>query len=126
MLSELSEKIANLSSGGKMPVIWAWLFLSALFTIAGHTVYQIFCPKIVQEYSLREYIKTRLEEEKSINDHINLESIVKESRSEYDDSSTKKRVYSFIAMLLYFCAIYSIFRVIWSQTESVMRAVGWM
>ena len=42
----------------ELPRPWALAFFAALFILMGDTIVQIFCPKIVREFSREEYVKS--------------------------------------------------------------------
>ncbi|HBE71717.1 MAG TPA: hypothetical protein DDW52_26540 [Planctomycetaceae bacterium] len=43
-----------------IPRTWAMAFVAALFILTGDTLLQIFCPQIVREFTLTEYVDSRL------------------------------------------------------------------
>ncbi len=127
-IDEIRSSISDASiKSSEMPDVWVWVFLSALCAIAAHTIYQVRAPQIIRDFTDREYINLRMDEEAKINGgDSNLREVVLKSREDYFYSSRSKPGSAAISLIIYLVALAMIFWVIITQTRNVLQAAGWL
>jgi len=131
----LTENIRETSiENPYLPNVWVCAFLSALFAVLGHTVYQIGAPQIIRRSSEREYINEMIDDthkmDPGIGQKMSLDStmreVVNEARNKYLYSSKSRILLAGVSMVLYVFAIVMIGVVVYNQTKSVLTAAGWI
>lgn len=137
-ISDLENEIAYIQiKNSNLPSVWVLAFLASLSTLIAHTLYQLYCPEIIQRCSEKEYIYQVLDEHKKLNPNQGLEEnansssasikglVAKESKN-YHTISKSNPAFSFISQSFYFLAAVILIVIIAQQTTNILRAGGWI